>query len=521
MTQRLRDKHEGSFFLLVILIGAFLLRSIGLEMKPPHFDEGINGNFVYRMWSDGFYRYDPTNFHGPLYFYVLQLAETIFGFGIFGFRFVTGLISLATVWVIANHRRFVGRAAIWAALIVAVSPGFVFYSRYAIHESLFVFSHVAFSYGYLLYRQERSLKGWGWMVAAVVIAVTTKETFFIFFGTWVIAIFVDRFCTKIFKLKTESHSAESQIATELETPAFADKAAIILIGVLATLALFTGFFMNLAGSRDMITALMVWTKTGTGDTGHEKSFLYWFTLFFRYEWPFFVALVFTPVVYFRSKNREIRWFTLIGFGTWLAYSLIPYKTPWLILNMLWPLSFVFGFLIAGRSRWLESLLPRKLYFARLLVAVALFGTIAHSMNRTMKLNWHDFTDPKEPYVYVQTTMQFENFMDTLENTVKAKPEERAMRLAVLNKDPWPLPWALSRFPKLTWGKAGSMDVTGFDVILVDEADEPLIESTLSCDYLKIPFQIRDAYQSGQAFFRHVDFKGVLPPETQVVEGAAK
>ena len=46
-------------------------------MKPPHFDEGINGWFVDQMMKNGFYRYDPTNYHGPLHFYVLFLSQTL------------------------------------------------------------------------------------------------------------------------------------------------------------------------------------------------------------------------------------------------------------------------------------------------------------------------------------------------------------------------------------------------------------------------------------------------------------
>ncbi len=57
----------------IIALGAFL-RFLLLSMKPPHFDEGINGWFVDQMMRTGFYRYDPTNYHGPLHFYILFLS---------------------------------------------------------------------------------------------------------------------------------------------------------------------------------------------------------------------------------------------------------------------------------------------------------------------------------------------------------------------------------------------------------------------------------------------------------------
>ena len=55
-------------------------------MKPPHFDEGINGWFVDQMMKNGFYSYDPTNYHGPLHFYVLFLSQTLFGRHIWALR---------------------------------------------------------------------------------------------------------------------------------------------------------------------------------------------------------------------------------------------------------------------------------------------------------------------------------------------------------------------------------------------------------------------------------------------------
>ncbi len=58
---------------------AALLRLFLLGIKPPHFDEGINGWFVDQMVRTGYYRYDPTNYHGPLHFYVLWLFQTLFG----------------------------------------------------------------------------------------------------------------------------------------------------------------------------------------------------------------------------------------------------------------------------------------------------------------------------------------------------------------------------------------------------------------------------------------------------------
>ena len=72
--QRWKVRFEGTDWVpwLILALAAFL-RFFLLGIKPPHFDEGINGWFVDQVMKNGFYRYDPTNYHGPLHFYVLLL----------------------------------------------------------------------------------------------------------------------------------------------------------------------------------------------------------------------------------------------------------------------------------------------------------------------------------------------------------------------------------------------------------------------------------------------------------------
>src|SRR5882757_3847003 len=89
-----------------IVILAFALRVACLDIKPPHFDEGVNGWFVDQMTRQGFYHYDPTNFHGPLHFYVLFLAQTLFGRSIWVLRMPLVLLSTGCVGMVLAFRRY-------------------------------------------------------------------------------------------------------------------------------------------------------------------------------------------------------------------------------------------------------------------------------------------------------------------------------------------------------------------------------------------------------------------------------
>ena len=87
---------------LILGLAAFL-RFFLLGIKPPHFDEGINGWFVDQVMHNGFYRYDPTNYHGPLHFYILFVAQTLLGRHEWALRLPLALISTACVAMMPPH----------------------------------------------------------------------------------------------------------------------------------------------------------------------------------------------------------------------------------------------------------------------------------------------------------------------------------------------------------------------------------------------------------------------------------
>ena len=173
---------------MIIGFGA-LLRFFLLGIKPPHFDEGINGWFVdAHIVKEGFYKYDPTNYHGPLHFYVLFLSQTLLGRNLWALRLPVVLVSILCVWLTFKFEPFVGRtAARIAALAMAVSPGFVFYGRYSIHEVWLVLFSMLFILGLLgLWKFGTSKYLWcaGMGVAGMVL---TKETYIIHLGCAAIA----------------------------------------------------------------------------------------------------------------------------------------------------------------------------------------------------------------------------------------------------------------------------------------------------------------------------------------------
>src|SRR5215472_15856490 len=188
--QRWKIRFEGTDWVpwLILALAAFL-RFFLLGIKPPHFDEVINGWFVDQVMKNGFYRYDPTNSHGPLHFYVLLFFQSLFGRNVWALRLPVVLVGIAGVWLALKFEPFVGKnVSRIAALAMAVSPGFVFYSRYAIHEVWLQFFSMIFILG-LLGLWKRGTLTYLWLAGVGLTGmVLTKETYAIHVACALLAI---------------------------------------------------------------------------------------------------------------------------------------------------------------------------------------------------------------------------------------------------------------------------------------------------------------------------------------------
>src|SRR5205085_7681452 len=172
----------------IVALGA-LLRLLLLGIKPPHFDEGINGWFVDQMVKSGFYRYDPTNYHGPLHFYILFLFQTLLGRNVWAIRLPVVLASIFSIHLTLKFEPFVGRnVSRLAALAMAVSPGFVFYGRYAIHEVWLQLFSMIFILGLLGLWWRGTLNYLWYAGVGLTGMILTKETYAIHVACALLAI---------------------------------------------------------------------------------------------------------------------------------------------------------------------------------------------------------------------------------------------------------------------------------------------------------------------------------------------
>ena len=268
---------------LIVGLGAFV-RLFLLDIKPPHFDEGINGWFVDQMVKNGFYRYDPTNYHGPLHFYILLLCQTLLGRNLWAIRLPVVLASIFSIHLTLKFEPFVGRnVSRLAALAMAVSPGFVFYGRYSIHEVWLLLFSMLFILG-LLGLWQRGTVNYLWCAGMGLAGmVLTKETYIIHVGCAVIAAAVTWISHKITRLPDARPARQSWTHIDVAVVAGAGAAAIIFF--------YSGAFLNWPGVTGLYKTFDAWFKTGSQGAGHDKDWYYWLMLIARYEQPVLLGLL--------------------------------------------------------------------------------------------------------------------------------------------------------------------------------------------------------------------------------------
>jgi uncharacterized protein (TIGR03663 family) len=536
---------------LIVGLAAFL-RFFLLGIKPPHFDEGINGWFVDQMVKNGFYKYDPTNYHGPLHFYVLFLSQTLFGRNLWALRLPVVLVSISCVWLTLKFEPFVGRAVSrLAALAMAVSPGFVFYGRYSIHEVWILLFTMLLFYG-LFGLWKYGTANYLWCAGMGVTGmVLSKETYVIHIGCAIIAAVVCRL-SALFSPLDEARPAK-------QTWNYLDLAVVIGTGIALLVFFYSGTFFHWNGVKDIFQAYAPWFKTGTEGHGHEKPWYYWLKLvapsfergradYFGYELPVLVGLLLC-LCSLGFKNVNLRYLAIYGVGTLIAYSIVKYKTPWCIISLIWPFLFIFGgaFLIVPlRYRFEIYLILIVLLFASLgwaigywmwanpnytwlfpfiiglaiLLIILRYPLVTHtilpvllcfSLGSAIWLNYFRCTTETEPYVYVQTYNDIYKLTDPISALARQNPLAYQLTGHIIRASPYPLPWILGDFGHVGYYEHDNLPnpVDG-DFLLVQEDRVPTVESKLHGPYYTVPLTIRPYQDPSKAYFNAKIFKGFFP-----------
>jgi len=494
---------------LLILACAIVLRLYDPGLVPLHHDEGVNGFFLTTLARSGVYHYDPANYHGPTLYYFALLSQFIFGLNTFAIRFVPAAFGLATIGLILCLRKYIcAVGALTAAALVAVSPGAVYMSRYFIHESLFVFFTLGIVVAALRYYETARVFYLLLAAASAALLFATKETAIISAGVLLIALASTQIYMRLFAASSGEYvergrkgnaAAAARIATNFGASGQEDEplarfggASRVALAALAALALFvflnvlfySSFFTYSKGVADSIATFKIWTRTGTKDHVHEwYTYLTWLK---QEEAPLFsLGIVGVCVAVRRAAraNSFALFAALWATGILAAYSLVPYKTPWLALNFIVPLAIIGGYGVGEIYRSGKSMDARNVVLAVAGICVA-FG-----LYQALSLNFRHYDDDTYPYVYAHTRRETISLVDEIERLARRAGTNENTAIAFVSPDYWPVPWYLRDYKRVGYHVAMPHPVaaegSGEPIVVGNETQEAEMRAALGDAYQRV------------------------------------
>ena len=286
--------------------------------------------------------------------------------------------------------------------------------------------------------------------ASTALFFATKETAFITIGTMLIACVCVWIWRRIYGAILDGKIGEDDYApAALVWKTFRERmgggtdlllliVAVAAVFVYVSVLFFSSFFTYAEGVVGAFKAYAFWTKTGTGDhtqnglTAYAKWLL-------KLESPImFLSAVGTLIAFVKARHRFAMFAGLWALGLFLAYTIIPYKTPWLALSFILPMCVVAGYGVNEMLKARDSALKG---IGALLAAMSI-GILGY---QTWDLNFKRYDDDSMPYVYAHTRRGFLDLMRQIEYYAEKSGRSREATVEIVSPDYWPMPWYTRQF----------------------------------------------------------------------------
>jgi uncharacterized protein (TIGR03663 family) len=451
-----------------------------------HADEGINADKFGTLLEGGGYAYDPSEYHGPTLYYLtlvpawLQGARRYVDLDEATLRSVPAALGVGLVAAHLLARGSLGAGSAGAAaLLASCSPAMVFYSRYFIHETPLVF----FSFGALL-AVCRYLQAPGAVPALVAgacagLMLATKETAALALGSMVLGVGLTHAADRWREGGGHPLGGRGSGRHLLE--------ALAAGGVVSSI-FFSSFLTRPEGMVDAVRAYKLYLGRATAPSLHSHPWWYYLELLIHHPssgtpfWTEGSILVLAVVgcaagwVAGRVPGANARALRFLGFYTLLmlvAYSAIPYKTPWCLLGFLHGMILLAG---AGVAFLVQVVQGRV---SRLSLWVVLAATTSQLGWQAFEASFHLAADPRNPYVYAHTGTDVFEIVGRLKSLARVRSDGASTGIQIISRENlWPLPWYLRGLPRVEWWTGVSDAATSAPIILVTPDMEPALARKL-------------------------------------------
>jgi uncharacterized protein (TIGR03663 family) len=436
---------------------AGLSRFTGLDHRPMHNDEAVNAYKLGVLIETGENRYDKNEYHGPVLYYASIIMTGILRQADFvsltesSLRSVTAIFGMALIIVLLLLAESLGWITLLVmALLFALAPAMVFYSRYFIHEMLLVFfgfTAILSGYKYLISKKLclALLSG-----ACLGLMHATKETCIINYAAMGVSAIV------ILSLAKRNGQNGARTGSY---PLWHLLVAVI-VGGLLSMTFYSSFFTYPQGIIDSITAYQVYFSRAGVDDAHLHPWYYYLDLLIYTDnasgipwsevWLLLMALAGFFLLVLKKDKKQGEYFMLfIGLYTYLlmvVYSIISYKTPWNILQFYYGLLLLAGY---GIVQMFRILMPCRLKTG---IAVLVFMGAVHWLYTSYSINFSKYSDPANPYVYAHTGEDVKDISEMVSLVSQVHPDGRGLPIEIIipENEYWPLPWYLRAHSNTAW-----------------------------------------------------------------------
>lgn len=245
--------------------------------------------------------------------------------------------------------------------------------------------------------------------------------------------------------------------------------ALMIIGASAValayvfVLFFSSFFTYAEGVMKAFEAYAIWTKTGNKDhTMH--GYLGYLKWGLKIESAILIlSLLGLLIAFLKARHRFAMFSGLWALGLFLAYSIIPYKTPWLALSFILPMCIVAGY---GLGELFESK-NRQLMAA---AAVLLISATAVLSYQAYQANFVRYDDDEIVYVYAHTRRGFLDLMREVDHYAQKSGKGRDAVIEVLTPEYWPMTWYTKDYTKVNYF-GNLVDVKDSEIIITRKGDQ--------------------------------------------------
>jgi predicted membrane-bound mannosyltransferase len=156
-----------------------------------------------------------------------------------------------------------------------------------------------------------------------------------------------------------------------------------------------------------------------------------------------------------------------------VYSVLPYKTPWNMVVFLAGFAILAGY---GAAALMRSIRPSA---GRAVIIVFILAGAAQLEQQNLRAQFVYPADPRNPYVYAQTSPDFLRLVERLRGLADAHSHGREMLIKVIAEsyEQWPLPWYLRDFRRVGYwtslAEAGGIE--GVPVTIASQRYAEIIE----------------------------------------------